>query len=68
MVIFLAIIIPHQPSCFFLFCVDGWIVAIKVKLFRFVETRLPTKKSFKGCMEVCVVMVVIQVELVTDFV
>ena len=24
---FLPIIIPHQPSCFVLFCVVGWIVA-----------------------------------------
>jgi hypothetical protein len=25
---FLPIIIPHQPSCFVLFCVVGWVVAI----------------------------------------
>ena len=26
---FLPIIIPHQPSCFVLFCVVGWVVATK---------------------------------------
>jgi hypothetical protein len=26
--VFLPIIIPHQPSCFVLFCFVGWIVAI----------------------------------------
>ena len=26
-VVFLPIIIPHQPSCFVLFCVVGWVVA-----------------------------------------
>ena len=28
MVVFLPIIIPHQPSCFALFCVVGCVVAI----------------------------------------
>ena len=35
---FLPIIIPHQPSCFVLFCVVGWIVAI-----------LPTYRIRKKC-------------------
>jgi hypothetical protein len=26
----LPIIIPHQPSCFVLFCVVGWVVAIEL--------------------------------------
>ena len=29
---FVSIIIPHQPSCFVLFCVVGWIVAIPLFL------------------------------------
>ena len=29
-VVFLSIIIPHQPSCFVLLCVVGWIVAISL--------------------------------------
>jgi hypothetical protein len=33
-VAFLPIIIPHHPSCFVLFCVVGWIVAIIVVLVR----------------------------------
>jgi hypothetical protein len=32
-VVCLPIIIPHQPSCFVLFCVVGWILAISFNEF-----------------------------------
>ena len=45
MVGFLPIIIPHQPSCFVLFRVVGWIVAIKAGAEHYKLSPMPDKAN-----------------------
>jgi ABC-type polysaccharide/polyol phosphate export permease len=45
-VVFLPIIIPHQQSCFVLFCFVGWIVAIMSLIFKDLEIIVKTQTQF----------------------